>query len=83
MSIKELRDNGVMSRHLYNALFRGIDSDDKYVVWRHYPGWRERIPVKPGELTVADILELWTDEELLRWRNFGPKALSELKGLLN
>ena len=83
MTIRELRDNGVMSGRLYNSLYRGIKFDDKYAVWANYPGWRERVDVQPGELTVADIFELWTDEEMLRWRSFGPKALSELKGLLN
>jgi hypothetical protein len=33
-------------------------------------------------MTIKDLFELYSEEEMYRWTNFGPKTMEELKGLL-
>jgi hypothetical protein len=81
-TIWQLKNEGLISTHLYITLIRGITYDDKYAVWEKYPGWKVRIEARPNDLTVKDIFELWTDEEIMKWRGMGKKTFEELKGLI-
>ena len=80
-TIRELKSEGLISARLYHALIRGITFDGKFDVIHKRCGWKEIDHPNGNELTVKDILELWSDEEILRWRGLGKKALKELKGL--
>jgi hypothetical protein len=81
-TIYELKNEGLISTHLYVSLIRGIANDDKFAVYKDMIGWKERNSASGINLTVKDIFELWSEEEMLKWRGFGQKALSELKGLI-
>ena len=78
-TIKELRDEGLMSGRTYRALFRGIDWE--FMRSNPYMPYQERHELIHN-VTVEYIFEHWTEAELLKFRNFGAKALEELKGLL-
>ena len=80
-TIKELKDEGLMSTGLYHSLLRGIYFDDKFAIIRKRIGWKEFDRPNGNELTVNDILELWSDEEISHWRGIGKKSLEELKSL--
>ena len=60
-TIKELVNEKNMSVRLYNALIRNITWEIEYS--------------EAVNLTVRDIFELWTEEEMLKWRAFGQKCL--------
>lgn len=81
-TILELRDEGLISLRLYNTLLRAIGRDNKFYVRSKCRLDRINDSVNANELTVTDILELWTEEEIQRWYGMGPKALEELKGLV-
>lgn len=81
-TIYELRNEGLISTRLYNALVRGIAFDSKFAVIRKQIGWKEIDRANANELTVKDIFELWTDEEILKWRGLGQTCITELKSLI-
>lgn len=78
-TIRELKNEGLISARLYNSLIRGITFDDKFKVVGRFK-WDVDRP-NGNDLTPKDILELWTDEEILKWRGMGQSCLNELKGL--
>lgn len=81
-TILELRDAGLISQRLYTTLLRAIARDNKFYVRSKYRWDRINDSANANELTVKDILELWTEEEIRHWYGMGPKALEELKGLV-
>lgn len=80
-TIEELKNEGLISARLYHSLIRGICFDDKFTIIRKQIGWKEFDRPDGNELTVNDILELWSDEEILHWRGIGKKSFEELKSL--
>lgn len=81
-TIRELKNEGLISTRLYTNLVRGISFDDKYAVIKKYAGWKERDCGNANELTAKDIVELWTEDEIMKWRGMGQKTLEELKSLI-
>lgn len=79
-TIRELKTEGLISTRLYGALIRGISFDRKFIVKGDFR-WDIDRP-NGNDLTVKDIFDLWSDEEILKWRGFGQTCLSELKGLI-
>ena len=79
-TIIELRKEGLISTRLYNALIRGITFDDKFTVIRSRR-WDIDRP-NGNNLTPRDIIELWSDEEILKWRGMGKTCFEELKSLI-
>ena len=79
-TIRELKDEGLISTRLYNALIRGITFDDKFRIKRTYR-WEIDRP-NGNDLTPKDIVELWSDEEICKWRGMGQGTLKELKSLI-
>ena len=79
-TILELKNEGVISARLYHALIRGITFDDKFKV-KGVCRWEIDRP-NGNDLTPKDIVELWSDEEILRWRGLGQGTLRELKSLI-
>lgn len=81
-TIEELKDEGLISNHLYTSLIRGIGFDEKFMIIRKPNGWKKLYLYPDGnKLTVNDILELWTEKEILHWRGIGKKSFEELKSL--
>lgn len=81
-TIIELKNEGLISTHLYVSLIRGIANDDKFKSYNKV-GLVKFVDYPDGnDLTVKDIFELWSEEEISRWRGIGQKTLSELKGLI-
>lgn len=79
-TIKELRNEGLISTRLYNNLLRAMLSDDKFTLVNKA---LKRVDTpNANELTVKDIFELWTEEEIMRWRGMGQSTFEELKGLI-
>ena len=78
-NIKQLKDEGLMSKRLYNTLIRG--DHWKYTFRNSHLRWDINKP-DVTKLTPKDICELWTDKELLRWRGLGQGLLEELKSLI-
>lgn len=79
-TIMELKNEGLISTRLYRALIRGISFDNKFIVKGNFR-WEIDRP-NGNELTVKDIFDLWSDEEILKWRGLGQSCLSELKSLI-
>lgn len=79
-TIRELKDEGLISTRLYYALIRGITFDDKFMVRGRFR-WEIDRP-NGNNLTPKDIIELWSDEEICRWRGVGQGLLKELKSLI-
>lgn len=79
-TIRELKDEGKISTRLYTTLIRGITFDDKFKVKGTYR-WDIDRP-NGNDLTPKDIIELWSEEEICKWRGMGQGCLSELKGLI-
>lgn len=79
-TIRELRNEGLISARLYNALIRGITFDGKFMVRETYR-WEIDRP-NGNELTPKDIVELWSEEEMMKWRGMGQGCLKELKSLI-
>lgn len=79
-TIRELRNEGLISTRLYNALIRGITFDDKFTVRGTYR-WEIDRP-NGNDLTPKDVIELWSKEEICRWRGMGQSTFEELKGLI-
>lgn len=79
-TIRELRNEGLISTRLYRALIRGITFDGKFTVKGNYR-WEIDRP-NGNDLTVKDIFELWSNEEILKWRGMGQASFEELKGLI-
>lgn len=79
-TIRELRDEGMISARLYNSLIRGITFDDKFEVRGTYR-WEIDRP-NGDDLTPKDIVELWSEEEILKWRGMGQASFEELKSLI-
>lgn len=78
-TIRELKDDGLISTHLYRILLRGVGFDNKYkLVVKHVCADGGNA----NDLTVKDIFELWTEKEILKWRGMGQSTFSELKGLI-
>lgn len=73
-TIKELKNEGLISTRLYNALWKGVYFDNKFKV-----GYSRS---NADTLTAKDVVELWTDEEILKWRGIGLAGLKELKSLV-
>lgn len=81
-TIKELKDEGLMSARLYRALLRGICFDRKFLVIRRDQwGLKEFDFPNGNELTINDVLELWSEKEILHWRGIGKTSFEELKSL--
>lgn len=81
-TIRELKDEGLMSARLYHSLINGIAFDDKFRVRETYYWGINRPNNNGNDLTVKDIFELWAEEEILKWRGMGQSTFSELKGLI-
>ena len=81
-TIRELKNEGLISTRLYHSLIRGITFDGKFNVIHELFGRKEIDRPNGNDLTVKDILELWSDEEILKWRGMGQSLLKELKGLI-
>lgn len=79
-TIRELKDEGLISTRLYHTLIRGITFDDKFMVRGKFR-W-EIDGANGNDLTPEDIVELWSDKEMLKWRGMGQGSLKELKGLI-
>ena len=81
-TIRELRNEGILSTRTYNALIRGIRYYGNVTVYKKvglvtfvdYPN--------ANELTVKDVFDIWSDKDILYWRGMGQRGLSELKGLI-
>lgn len=80
-TIRELKDEGLISTRLYRALIRGITFDDKFKVVNKVFKWDVDRP-NGNDLTVKDIFELWSDEEIMKWRGMGQSSFEELKSLI-
>lgn len=78
-TIRELKNEGLISTRLYRALIRGISFDDKFKVKGNFR-WEIDRP-NGNDLTAKDIVELWSDEEIMKWRGMGLTCLKELKSL--
>ena len=78
-TIRELRDEGLLRARVYHTLLRAMLSDDKFMVRGTYR-WEINRP-NVNDLTPKDIMELWTEQEISRWRGMGAKGFEELKGL--
>ena len=79
-TINELKNEGLISTRLYTALIRGITFDDKFKVVGNYR-WDVDRP-NGNDLTPKDIVELWSDEEICKWRGMGQGTFKELKSLV-
>ena len=79
-TIRELRNEGLISTRLFNAIIRGVTFDDKFRVRGNYR-WEIDRP-NGNDLTPKDIVELWSEEEILKWRGIGQAGFKELKGLI-
>lgn len=79
-TIMELKNEGLISTRLYRSLVRGISFDNKFIVKGNFR-WEIDRP-NANELTVKDIFDLWSEEEILKWRGLGQSCLSELKSLI-
>lgn len=79
-TIRELKNEGLISTRLYHNLIRGITFDNKFMV-RGRLRW-DIDCANGNDLTPKDIVELWSDEEILKWRGMGHGSLKELKGLI-
>ena len=82
-TIKELRNEGLLSTRTYNALVRGINLS--YLFTGKVRCFERQITREEIEnLTVKDVFDLFTEEEMLnyKWRGFGQSCLNELKGLM-
>lgn len=73
-TIKQLKNEGLISTRLYNALWKGVYFDNKFKVKHNH--------CDVNALTAKDIVELWTDDEILKWRGLGLNGLKELKSLV-
>ena len=80
-TIKELKNEGLISTRLYRSLIRGITFDDKFKVVNKIYKWDVDRP-NGNDLTVKDIFELWSEDEIMKWRGLGSSCMSELKGLI-
>lgn len=85
-TIKELKQEGTIGAGLYSTLYMGATYDDKYRVDVN----NQKLGILYGllydskveDLSINDIFELWTEEEILHWRNMGPVKLKKLKELI-
>lgn len=81
-TIRELKNDGLISTRTYNALVRGIRYYGNVTVHKKI-GLVTLVDYPNGnELTVKDVFDIWSDEDILRWRGMGQRGLSELKGLI-
>ena len=80
-TLEQLKEEKLISIRLYRALIRGITY---YSDLSSY-GWYVSKPLRTEEitqLTVKDILELFDESTISKWRGIGEKSLNELKGLI-
>ena len=78
-TIYELRQEGLISTRTYNSVIRGATFDGRFTV-KSKLGYIDFPDI--NKLTVKDIFELWSEEEISKWRGLGQTAISELKGLI-
>ena len=80
-TIKELRDEGKLSKRTYNTVMRNIrferDLMSETKLGRQYTVDASEV----GNLTAKDVLDLYDESVILRWRGMGLGGLSELKRL--
>lgn len=81
-TIFELKNEGILSTRTYIALVRGITYYGGVTVYHKFGSSRFADYPNANELTVKDIFDIWSDEDILRWRGLGQKSLNELKGLI-
>jgi hypothetical protein len=81
-TIKQLREEGTLSYRTYKALVRGMCCDTKLASRRLNGTWNHIDSDEYRELTVKDVFDLFTENEMMKWKGFGPTALNELKGLV-
>ena len=87
-TIKELNEEGLMSTRLYHALARGIwwhSRNEIRFESKQTVGGRTikvRCRIASDEITLEQLLRIWTIEEIATWRLVGEKAIEELKGLI-
>ena len=80
-TLEQLKEEKLISIRLYRALIRGI----AYYSDLSSYGWYASNPLRKEEitqLTIKDILELFDESTISKWRGIGEKSLNELKGLI-
>lgn len=87
-SIKELRNEGKISKRTYNVIRQRTLSEINYrfgykrLTLSDLLNNREVKSNEVTDLTVKEIFDLFGENEMLRWRGLGSKGLSELKSLI-
>lgn len=73
-TIKQLRDERAMSAVLYKGILRNVCfAMSSYGKSMYYD--------EVKNLTVKDVLDMFSESEILRWKGISTKSLEELKSL--
>lgn len=84
MKLNELKTMGSTEAKIYRALYKLVmfGCPGKKNGFYHKFGSMKELGVETDDLEISDILDMYTEDEIMTVRGFGKKSMERLMGLV-